>query len=123
VKSRGFTLVEVLVALTIVATALLAGLKAVGSMAQTSVELKLHLLAQISAQNRIAVVRASRQFLPIGARSFSCPQGNISFVCREEIKSTPNTLFRRIEVRVYAGDDDEYHYAEVIGIFSNETGT
>jgi len=53
-RARAFTLIEVLVALAIVAVALLAGLRAVGTMAQTGAELKLRLLAQISAENRIA---------------------------------------------------------------------
>ena len=121
-NSRGFTLVEVLVALAIVATALLAGLKAVGAMAQSSMELKLRLLAHVSAQNRIALVRASGQFLPVGEHTFSCPQGKIGFVCLEEVKSTPNPLFRRVEVRVYLDDDDSHHYAEIVGILPNEVG-
>jgi len=121
-SARGFTLVEVLVALAIVATALMASLRAVGEMSATSRELELRLLADMSAQNRIAMVRAARQFLPVGRNQFACPQGSIGFVCHEEIKSTPNPLFRRIEVRVYVEGDEEHYYAEVIGIFANETG-
>ena len=122
-SERGFTLVEVLVALAIVATALMASLRAVGEMSATSRGLEMRLLADMSAQNRIALVRAAGQFLPIGESSTSCPQGRVDFICREEIKSTPNSLFRRIEVRVYLGADDEHHYAEVVGIFANEAGT
>ena len=70
-----------------------------------------------------AAARAARQFLPVGTREFACPQGKIEFVCREDIKPTPNTLFRRIEVRVYVGADESHHYAEVIGILGNEAGS
>lgn len=122
-SSRGFTLVEVLVALAIVATALMASLRAVGELSATSRELELRLLANLSAQNRIATVRSARQFLPVGSTEFSCPQGKFAFVCREVIKSTPNTLFRRIEVYVYLDGEEAHHYAEVIGVFANETGT
>ncbi|UCD67683.1 MAG: type II secretion system minor pseudopilin GspI [Betaproteobacteria bacterium] len=121
-KLHGFTLVEVLVALAIVATALLASIRAVGEMASSSRALELRLLADMSAQNRIAEVRAAREFLSVGTREFACPQGTIEFVCREDIKPTPNTLFRRIEVRVYIGTDASHHYAEVVGIIGNETG-
>ena len=121
-KAKGFTLIEVLVALAIVATALLASLRAVGELAVSSRELELRLLANMSAQNRVATVRATKQFLPVGTRQFDCPQGKFAFVCDEEIKTTPNTLFRRVEVRVYLDGDESHHLAEVIGIFGNEGG-
>jgi general secretion pathway protein I len=121
-KVNGFTLIEVLVALAIVATALLASLRAIGEMAVSSRELELRFLANMSAQNRVATVRAAKQFLPVGTRQFDCPQGKFAFICREDIKTTPNTLFRRVEVRVYVDGDESHHLAEVIGILGNEGG-
>ena len=121
-KAGGFTLIEVLVALAIVATALLASLRAVGELAVSSRELELRFLANMSAQNRVATVRAAKQFLPVGTRQFDCPQGKFAFICQEEIKSTPNTLFRRVEVRVYLDGDKSHYFAEVIGILGNEGG-
>ena len=120
-RAPGFTLIEVLVALAIVAVALLAGLRAVGTMAQTGAELKLRLLAQISAENRIDELRAARAFPGIGSRIVSCPQGGVPFECVEEAKATPNPLFRRIEVRVYAGTDRDHLLAELIGILPRES--
>ncbi|HSE01976.1 MAG TPA: type II secretion system minor pseudopilin GspI [Burkholderiales bacterium] len=119
--ARGFTLIETLVALTIVAVALLAGLRAVGTMAHTGVELKLRLLAQISAENRIAELRAARAFPGIGSRTVACPQGGVPLECVEEAKATPNPLFRRIEVRVYRGADRDRLLAELIGVLPRET--
>jgi len=120
-KVRGFTLVEVLVALTIVAVALMASVRAVGEMAQSSAELKLRLLAGMSAQNRVALLRATRSFLPTGETSVACPQGNVALVCRQNILATPNPLFQRVEVRVYVDGDDAHHLAELVGILANET--
>jgi general secretion pathway protein I len=119
--AAGFTLVEVLVALAIVAVALIASLRAVGTMAQTAGELRLRLLAQVSAENRIAELRAARAFPGVGTRTIACPQGHISFECVEETKTTPNPLFRRIEVRVYAGAGRDHALAELIGILPNES--
>lgn len=118
---RGFTLIEVLAALAIVAVALLAGLRAAGSMAQTNAELKLRLLAQVSAENRVAELRAARAFPPLGSRTVDCPQGKVALQCIEEVKATPNPLFRRLEVRVYEGAQRERMLAELIGILPRES--
>jgi general secretion pathway protein I len=120
-RARGFTLVEVLVALAVVAVALLASLRAMGTMGQTAGELRLRLLAQVSAENRIAELRAARAFPGIGTRTVACPQGRVSFECVEETKTTPNPLFRRIEVRVYADSGREHALAELIGILPRES--
>ncbi len=115
-KDRGFTLVEVLVALAIVAVALLACVRAVGAMAQSGVELKLRLLAQLSAGNRIAYLRATSAFPPTGVTIESCPQGEVRFVCEQEVKPTPNEFFQRVEVRVRLASQPEFHFAELVGI-------
>ena len=119
-RRRGFTLIEVLVALAIVAVALLAGLRAVGAMAQSAAELKLRLLAQVAAENRIAELRAARAFPAVGSRTVSCPQGRMPFECVEQTLVTPNPLFRRIEVSVYAGREREHRLAELVGILPSE---
>jgi general secretion pathway protein I len=119
--SRGFTLVEMLVALAIVAVALLAGLRAVGAMARTSAELELRMLAQVTAENRIAELRAARAFPGVGTRTLACPQGRVAFECVEETKATPNPFFRRVEIRVYAADDRSQMLAELVGIVPRES--
>lgn len=118
---RGFTLIEVLAALAIVAVALLAGVRAAGSMAQTNAELRLRLLAQVSAENRVAELRASRAFPPLGSRTVDCRQGKAELQCVEEVKATPNPLFRRLEVRVYEGAQRSRMLAELIGILPRES--
>ena len=112
---RGFTLIEVLVALAIIAVALLAAVRAAGAMSEANAELRLRLLAQLAADNRIAELRAAGAFPALGTRSGPCPQGKAQLECVEEVKSTPNPLFRRVEVRVY-GVNREHMLAELIGI-------
>ena len=115
-RVRGFTLIEVLVALAIVAVALLAAIRAAGAMAQTNAELRLRLLAQLSADNRIAELRSAGAFPALGTRASACPQGRTPLHCVEEVKSTPNPLFRRVEVRVYASPEADARLAELVGI-------
>ena len=117
---RGFTLIEVLVALAIVAVALIAAMRAVGVMAQSGVELHMRVLAQLSARNQIAVLRGTRTFPPVGVTEADCPQGDLALVCRVEIKTTPNEFFRRVEVQVHLRDESDHRLAELIGILPRE---
>lgn len=101
----GFTLLEVLVALVIVGTALAAGLRAVGSLTSNSAGLRASMMATWSAENRLVQIRLGREFPAIGKRSFPCPQGDLNLVCEEEVLSSPNPLLRRIEVSVFDADN------------------
>ena len=57
----------------------------------------------------------------MGLRTVPCPQGRASLECVEEVKATPNPLFRRVEVSVYAGGGREHRLAELTGILPNES--
>lgn len=100
-KQHGFTLLEVLVALVIVATALGAGLRAVGSLTANSAGLRTNMMATWSAENRLVQIRLSKEFPDIGKRGFDCPQGDLHLVCQEEVFASPNPRLRRVEVSVY----------------------
>ena len=100
-KNRGFTLLEVLVALVIVGTALGASLRAVGSLASNSADLRTAMMATWSAENRLVQVRLAREFPSTGKRSFECPQGDLKLMCEEEVIASPNPRMRRVEVSVY----------------------
>jgi general secretion pathway protein I len=99
--SAGFTLLEVLVALVIVGTSLGASLRAVGSLTQNSNGLRSSMMATWSAENRLANIRLSGLWPELGKRSFECPQGDLKLMCVEEVLSTPNPFFRRVEVSVF----------------------
>jgi general secretion pathway protein I len=97
----GFTLLEVLVALVIVGTALGASLRAVGSLTQNSDGLRASMMATWSAENRLSQIRLGRESPPIGKRQTDCPQDELPLTCFEEVLSTPNPNFRRVEVSVF----------------------
>ncbi len=101
-RSAGFTLLEVLVALFIVGTALGASLRAVGSLTQNSSDLRTSMMATWSAENRLAQIRLAHEWPEIGQRRFECPQGDLHLVCEENVFTTPNPFFRRVEVSVLA---------------------
>jgi general secretion pathway protein I len=93
-------MIEVLVALAIVAVALAASLRAVGSLASGEADLHKRLLAGWSADNALAQLRLTHGWPNVGTTSFDCSQGNLQLICSESVTATPNPVFRRVEVMV-----------------------
>ncbi len=96
----GFTMIEALIALTIIAIALAASLRAAGSLALGGRELHDRLLAGFSADNILGQLHLERAWPPLGAINFACPQGNAAFICIRTVSATPNPSFRRVDVVV-----------------------
>jgi general secretion pathway protein I len=115
----GFTLLEVLVALVIVGTALGASLRAVGSLTQNSSGLRASMAATWSAENRLSQIRLAHEWPAFGKRSFSCPQGDLQLVCEEEVLATPNPNFRRVEVSVFDAQNPERRIIKLAQIVPN----
>lgn len=97
---RGFTLVEVLVALGIVAVALAAGARATGALTRNAERQSDLLLAQLCAENTLVAVRLSRQMPPIGDNTSTCAQGGRNLDVTLSVRPTPNPNFMRTEARV-----------------------
>jgi general secretion pathway protein I len=119
-NSGGFTLLEVLVALVIVGTALGASLRAVGSLTSNSAGLRASMMATWSAENRLVAIRLEHQFPAIGKRSFECPQGDLKLVCQEEVLASPNPRLRRVEVSVYDMADPNRRIIKLVQLVLNE---
>lgn len=117
-RAAGFTLLEVLVALVIVGTALGSSLRAVGSLTQNSSALRASMMATWSAENRLAQIRLAREWPPFGKRSFDCPQGELRLVCEEDVIATPNPFFRRVEVSVFDAENPERRIIKLAQIVS-----
>jgi general secretion pathway protein I len=117
--ANGFTLLEVLVALVIVGTALGASLRAVGSLTQNSSGLRGSMMATWSAENRLTQIRLSHEWPPVGERNFPCPQGELRLVCLENVFATPNPSFRRVEVSVAEESNPERRIIKLAQVVPN----
>lgn len=100
---KGFTLIEVLVALAIVALALGAGMKAAGSLSGNAERLQRMSAAQWCAENQLTELKLQRQFPGVGDSEFRCQQLGMEFRGQLQVRATPNPGFRRVDAVV--GDE------------------
>lgn len=114
-RLRGFTLIEVLVALGIVAVALGAGVRATGAMTRIAERQSDLLLGQLCAENTLVQVRLSRQIPPVGENTFDCEQAGRKLSVRLSVQSTPNPNFVRVEAQALDGDNRILVLATVVG--------
>ena len=111
----GFTLLETLVAMAILAIALSAVLRVAGTETRHAEELRLRLLADWVAQNRLALHSARGDWIIASAQEGEETQAGVRLLWREKISATPNPAFRRIEVSVYRSDDTQHALRQLTG--------
>ena len=99
-KSRGFTLIEVLVALAILAIALAAAARAANVVIDGAQETRLRTLATWIAQNRVAELAATKVFPATGTISGRGSMAGIDFEWQQITSETPNAAFRKVELKV-----------------------
>jgi general secretion pathway protein I len=98
--ARGFTLIEVLVALAIVAVTLGAGIQAAGALLRNAERLGDVSEAQWCADNELTNLRLTRQFPGVGDIDFQCEQMGRLYMGKLVVRPTPNPNFRRIDAQV-----------------------
>ena len=98
--SRGFTLIEVLVALAVVAITLAAGLQATGALTRAASRQSDQWLAQLCAENELTRLRLVRQLPGVGETTVPCEQAGHTLQVRLAVVPTPNPNFRRIDAVV-----------------------
>ena len=114
-RQAGFTLIEVLVALGIVAVALLAGLQASNALTRNAQRQADMGLAQICAQNEFVRLRLSSQMPAVGDSSIACNQTGRVLQVRLSIRPTPNPSFRRADAQVFAENTPVLSISTIVG--------
>lgn len=94
------TLIEVLVALAIVAVTLSAGIKAAGGLAINAQRMTDLTVAQMCAENQLTAMKLSRLFPPVGDSDFACQQLGRVLPGKLVVRPTPNQNFRRVDAEV-----------------------
>jgi general secretion pathway protein I len=103
-RARGFTLLEVLVALAVTAIALGAGLRAAGALSDNAARLAEVIAAQWCADNQLTALRLARVFPGVGDADFSCQQLGRVYAGKLVTRPTPNPGFRRVDAVMSNGE-------------------
>ena len=119
-KHIGFTLIEVLIGMAIIAVTLAAASRAAGHAIETSNEMKRRVIADLVAQNRLEMHKARHDWLAPGKLTGEETQAGIRMIWKEAITDTPNPAFRKIEVEVFAAENPDYQLRRLVGFLTLE---
>ena len=103
-RARGFTLLEVLVAIAVIALALTALVRASGQQAEALERERELTLASWVAQDALAELRLREPFPPIGRRTGRAEQGGFGWRWELAISATEQPAVRRLELGVYRAE-------------------
>ena len=114
-RRGGFTLIEILVALAIVAIGLAAAVRATSQVIAATDSARLRLVASWVAQDRLAEHSARADWLAPGTGSGSATQGPFTFAWRETVSATSDPSLRRIDIAVAGAERPDYVVAHLTG--------
>lgn len=114
-RESGFTLLEVLVALFILAITMAAVSRTSSSSIHHVEALRTRIAADWVAQNRLALHQARGDWLPTGIQTGEEEQAGQTYPWHEEIIATPNPTMRRIVVSVTNPDDTQHTLRKLSG--------
>jgi general secretion pathway protein I len=99
-RASGFTLVEVLVAVAIVAIALAAGSRAAGTLLDNSQRMSDVALAQWCADNRLVNMKLAKQFPDVGESTYECNELGRNYSVTMAVRASFNPNFRVVDSSV-----------------------
>jgi general secretion pathway protein I len=105
-NARGFTLVEVLVALSVLSIAVVALVKVQGESAATASATRARLLAQIVAENRLVESIAAPAALDAGTTTGEVPLAGQVWTWTQDVAETGDRDITRIDISVRGASDD-----------------
>ncbi|MHB8623485.1 MAG: type II secretion system minor pseudopilin GspI [Sulfuricaulis sp.] len=118
---RGFTLIEVLVALAVLAIALAAIMRAMALAIDTTVTLREHTEALWVAQNRLAEHQMRHDWPSADTTDGNAELAGETWYWTEKVSTTAEPRMRRIEIIVRHVADSSDYQAKLVGYLLNHT--
>ena len=120
-RAGGFTLVEILVALAVLAIALTATARSLGAALDTTAALRDRTLARWVAEDRLSEIELRREWPALDVKEGDTDMGGRAFHWLQQTGVTPAARMRRVEVSVFLKGTDST-LAKVTG-FVEQIGT
>jgi general secretion pathway protein I len=114
-KTAGFTLIEVMVALTIIAISLGALLNTSGAQARNTSYLKQKTLAHWVAVNELTQLRLANEFPDLGDKKGSTNMAQKDWYWTRTTKATEDKDARQVTFTMYADKDRNENLTTLIG--------
>ncbi len=106
-RCQGFTLLEVIVALAVIAFSLAAAASAVSNSAGTASSLQQRTYAHWVAMNKMTELHATKKWPSTSTTKGSTLMARHEWFWSVKVSKTPNQKIRRVDVRVRADENDE----------------
>ena len=125
-RRHGFTLIEILIALTILAIALAAAMRGLALSTDAAVDTKTRTLATWVAQNRVALAQAmvltQGALPPIATTQNTVTMAGLQFKVDESVAQSPNKAFRKFSVNVSAAKANDTRVLATLEAYLAQSG-
>ena len=119
---RGFTLLEVLVAMTVLAIALASVVKVSSNQSLNTEHLRDKTLAHWVAMNQIAQLQLTQQWPPSGNKTGTEEMGVREWHWERIVSDTPDNRVKQVQIKVFRNAEDESPVTQLSSFLSQPKG-
>lgn len=118
-SERGFTLIEVMVALAIIATVLGALIQAAGANAANAGKLRDKTVAQWVASNKLAEMQISGTFPDTGSKTGESEMLGLTWHWKTIVQKVEDEDLRRVDIQIRRSEDAKNPVASIAGFVNH----